>query len=304
MPLARVVIKTIGGKNVAALERDCESTAADLKKSVAEMVAAGLHASEIALVLDGEEMDDSRSLAQHGIEPAADSAQITVLVKMYTLETDEDALRLITKYKGSPNPRDWPAVICGRPRGDCEPAERVTVLRLSKFGRELLPPTIPPQIGQINKLKRLLLDSNSFNGRLPNELRALTCLEQLDLSDNRLEGPLPPWIGDLAGLRRLALQKNRFCGRIPAELGRLAHLRQLFLSDNTFEGPPPDALGQLKDLEELWFDLTGDCALNSDDLEHKLQHLLPDCEIKMQYAGTVARCLDGCISHSLRINRD
>lgn len=283
---ARFVIRNISGKSVAALEIDVKATVAELKTLVAG--AAGFRASEIALARDdGEQMDDSRSLAQHGIEPDADAAQITVLVTTYTLETDEDALRLITKYKGCPNPRDWPMVMCSNVGVEgSHPAKRVTGLVLSQFRRVLLPPTIPPALGQLTKLTNLMLDSAGFSGRLPEELRTLTCLKQLDLSDNSLEGPLPPWIGDLASLRRLALAKNHLSGRIPAELGRLSNLQRLFLSNNMFEGPPPGDLGQLKHLEELWVDLSGDGELDLGDLERKLQSLEPECKIQVEHVGS------------------
>ena len=78
--------------------------------------------------------------------------------------------------------------------------------------------------------KSLNLSGKNLTGSLKAEVRQLSDLEQLDLSDNNFTG-LPAEIGQLEKLEILILKNNNFTG-LPHELGNLKKLELLDLSGN------------------------------------------------------------------------
>ncbi len=70
----------------------------------------------------------------------------------------------------------------------------------------------------------LSLSENDLSGTLPPVLGDLAQLRRLVLTDNRLTGPIPPELGQLSQLTRLDLHRNRLNGTIPTELGALPRL--------------------------------------------------------------------------------
>ena len=111
---------------------------------------------------------------------------------------------------------------------------------------------IPPELGQLSRLQRLLLYNNELTGPIPPELGQLSHLRWLDLYRNGLTGPIPPELGQLSSLERLGLYENALTGPIPPELGQLSRLGVLYLSSNQLTGPIPPELGQLSGLEDLF----------------------------------------------------
>ena len=82
---------------------------------------------------------------------------------------------------------------------------------------------LPPELGGLDKLKRLNLWLNGLSGELPSELGALSELEELLLIGNRLTGAIPAELGNLSNLRKLYLSVgNQFTGCIPASLEDVA----------------------------------------------------------------------------------
>lgn len=116
---------------------------------------------------------------------------------------------------------------------------RVIELDLGDHG---LSGQLPPGLGNLANLKRLLLSDNRLRGPIPPELGSLTRLDQLELDDNELTGEIPPALGNLAGLRRLELDDNKLTGEIPSELGNLTYLILLELNGNQFTGCIPVGL--------------------------------------------------------------
>lgn len=81
------------------------------------------------------------------------------------------------------------------------------------------------------------LDRNNLNGSLI-DLKALTHLEELDLSNNQLTGIIPD-LSTLTHLEQLDLSTNQLSGSIP-DLSALSNLQTLNLSSNQLNGVIPD----------------------------------------------------------------
>ncbi len=112
--------------------------------------------------------------------------------------------------------------------------------------------SIPPEWGNLTKLKHLNLQSNDLSGPIPSELRRLVRLQKLYLRYTGLEGPMPAWLGELTALTELALDGNYFESRIPPELGNLHNLEILYLSESELYGELPPELGKLTRLRTLF----------------------------------------------------
>jgi Leucine-rich repeat (LRR) protein len=80
-----------------------------------------------------------------------------------------------------------------------------------------------------------------------------TDIEELNLSNNRLDGALQSQVQKLQNLKVLNLSNNKFTG-VPAEVGQLKNLEVLNLSNNFLTGLPNE-LGNLSKLKLL--DLSG-----------------------------------------------
>ncbi|MDO8492076.1 MAG: leucine-rich repeat domain-containing protein [bacterium] len=96
-----------------------------------------------------------------------------------------------------------------------------------------------------------------------------TEIEELNLSNNELEGALQSQVGQLKNLKILNLSNNKFTG-VPAEVGQLKNLEVLNLSNNLLTGLPYE-LGNLSKLKLL--DLSGN-NYSEQDLS-KIKEKLP-----------------------------
>ncbi|GLJ55665.1 hypothetical protein SUGI_1195640 [Cryptomeria japonica] len=92
--------------------------------------------------------------------------------------------------------------------------------------------SIPPQIGELKRLKYLSLRGWEFTGQIPRELTKLQQLEHLDLSFNNLHGVIPRELTKLQQLEHLDLGANNLHGVIPREIGNMSTLKYLRLSLN------------------------------------------------------------------------
>ncbi|NXM33723.1 MFHA1 protein, partial [Oxyruncus cristatus] len=111
-------------------------------------------------------------------------------------------------------------------------------------------------------LRKLSLSHNELGAEgpgLPPRLAELGCLEELDLSFNRLRH-LPEGLGRLRHLRTLDVDHN-LLPSFPAPLLELAALEELDCSGNRHLGALPEGIAALRRLKILWLSGTGLAAL-------------------------------------------
>ncbi len=106
---------------------------------------------------------------------------------------------------------------------------------------------IPPQISNLNYLKKLNLEFNNLK-IIPDELGGLKNLNFLYLAVNNLS-ELNTIIGKL-DLHHLSLGNNQLTS-LPSEIGNCSNLMQLQLSNNKLISLPPE-ISNLGMLENLW----------------------------------------------------
>ncbi len=92
--------------------------------------------------------------------------------------------------------------------------------------------TLPSELRSLTSLTSLMLSENKLSGNIPN-LSGLSQLEHLDLGDNQLNGTLPGWLGNLTNLEQLYLDHNELSGAIPRWVSNLTNLEQLYLCGAT-----------------------------------------------------------------------
>lgn len=124
------------------------------------------------------------------------------------------------------------------------------VTELSLTGNNLSG-TLPPELGDLAQLRRLVLNDNELTGPIPPELGKLSRLTMLRLSENSLNGTIPAELAELPRLDTLLLWRNELSGPIPAELGSMGSLQRLLLAWNQLSGPVPPELGNLPRLAYL-----------------------------------------------------
>ncbi len=131
---------------------------------------------------------------------------------------------------------------------------RVTGLKVGggAYGNPITAGIIPPELGNLARLRTLDLSGNQLSGNIPSALGQLAELQTLDLTRNQLSGRIPPQLGDLGTLQSLSLADSRLYGGIPPELGRLAGLQLLNLAGNDLTGGIPAELGNLSSLQRLY----------------------------------------------------
>lgn len=120
---------------------------------------------------------------------------------------------------------------------------------------------IATEIGLLRNLSSFNAPDIDLVSTLPSELRELSEMKKLVLTNNKVFGTLPAEFGELSQLQNLELGNNALTGTLSAELGQLKLLQVLDLEKNQLEGPVPPEFGGLVSLEELRLggnDLTGD----------------------------------------------
>jgi Leucine-rich repeat (LRR) protein len=131
--------------------------------------------------------------------------------------------------------------------------------------------TLPPTIKYLGRTEKLILEENYHLETLPEEIKELKNLKELELSrcdlkkiptqvmsilsievlicwENEITH-LPHQISKLKNLRELNLSKNKL-KNIPLSIGKLSNLRKLSIFDNKIK-KIPETIGNMKSLEEI-----------------------------------------------------
>ncbi|XP_014501918.1 LRR receptor-like serine/threonine-protein kinase GSO2 [Vigna radiata var. radiata] len=112
--------------------------------------------------------------------------------------------------------------------------------------------SVPKWVFGMEKLVSLSLHDNNFEGTIPDGLRNLTLLENLNLCGNSFSSSIPTWFyTSFPNLKILDLSRNNLQGTISDALGNITSLVTLDLSYNKLEGPLPTSLGKVTSLVEL-----------------------------------------------------
>lgn len=207
---------------------------------------SGLHFSSSAEPLHGE-LDEvriyNRALTASAIRglifncaAVSEIPQIEcqALVALYG-STDGDQWRNNQNWLRTNTPCSWYGVFC-------HVAGRVTDFFWSNNNMR---GTLPPELGNLTKLRQLILNGSQLRGAIPPELGKLINLEILSLFNNQLSGTIPPSLGNLTNLQFLDLAVNQLSGTIPPELGKLTNA-YITLRSNQLGGSIPATLCQLR----------------------------------------------------------
>ncbi len=171
---------------------------------------------------------------------------------------DYHALMALYNSTNGPNWNNNSGWVDGAQGVECDPCSwhgvtcnvwgRVTELKLQNNN---LTGTIPPEIGQLDKLTLLNLNNNSLSGSIPSEIGELVAIRHLYLHLNMLSGSIPSEIGQMPYLRNLYAQNNQLSGSIPSEIGNASLLNRILLQNNQLTGNIPSTIGSLIDLRQL-----------------------------------------------------
>ncbi|KAJ9541197.1 LOW QUALITY PROTEIN: hypothetical protein OSB04_027703 [Centaurea solstitialis] len=121
-------------------------------------------------------------------------------------------------------------------------------LELLEIGEVDLRRGIPDSIGNLTKLRGLILQSSYMLGSLPSSIGNLFGLTILSLSGNNFTGMIPESIGKLRNLGVLSIADDSFSGIIPRSIGNLSSLTELYFDGNKLEGTIPSTIGRCKNL--------------------------------------------------------
>lgn len=136
---------------------------------------------------------------------------------------------------------------------------------------------LPPNLTRVVELH---MPNNNLVGHMPDCLSELIHLRNINLSENRLDGPIPAFLGStLFELRHLDLSYNRLSGKVPPFgmrrinplksvrlhdnriggslnllLGNCTELQALALHNNAIRGELPESMTNLRRLEEITLD--------------------------------------------------
>ncbi|KAL6652027.1 hypothetical protein ACP70R_010952 [Stipagrostis hirtigluma subsp. patula] len=146
------------------------------------------------------------------------------------------------------NPNFNPAIKC-----DCSDQNNTVchVTKLKIYALNAVGP-IPEELRNLTRLTNLDLRQNYLTGPLPSFLGELTSMQYLSVGINALSGPVPKELGNLTDLRSLGFGSNNFNGSLPSELGDLAKLEQLYIVSAGLSGPLPSSFSKLTRMKILW----------------------------------------------------
>ncbi|CAN6803759.1 unnamed protein product [Brassica oleracea] len=120
---------------------------------------------------------------------------------------------------------------------------------------------LPPDLGNLSNIDRMLLSSNYLTGDIPSTFSKLTTLTDFRISDNQFTGTIPDLIQNWTELGKLVIQASGLAGPIPSTIGsltKLTDLRNSELSGSESPFPPLQNMISIKTLILRNCNLTGE----------------------------------------------
>ncbi|VAH65333.1 unnamed protein product [Triticum turgidum subsp. durum] len=133
------------------------------------------------------------------------------------------------------------------------------------------------ELGNLPQLLFLALNSNNFTGGIPPSFGLLSNLFWLDLADNQLSGPIPISSGGSPGLDLLThtkhfhFNKNQLSGSLAGLFNSSMILEHILFDHNQLSGPIPPELGGIATLKIIRLDrnnFTGEVPANISKLDN------------------------------------
>ena len=100
---------------------------------------------------------------------------------------------------------------------------------------------LPPELGRLDGLVRLVAGGNRLTGAIPASLFGLPLLDYVDLSGNELTGASPPAGESRPDMQGLVLARNRLSGPLPLGLRDLG-LSMLMLAAGAARADAADSV--------------------------------------------------------------
>ncbi|KAM3697867.1 hypothetical protein ACB098_06G145700 [Castanea mollissima] len=165
----------------------------------------------------------------------------------------QDPYNILSSWNDSMHFCNWLGVKCGhrhqRLCGTLSPyLSNLSFLRSIILQNNSFYGKISQEIGHLFRLQGLYLNNNTVEGEIPSSLSNCSNLKFLDLGVNKLKGKIPTEVGSLMKLKLLQLGANNLVGGIPPSLGNLSSLTYFRVAYNNLVGNIPSAIGQLNGL--------------------------------------------------------
>ncbi|KAL2492266.1 Leucine-rich repeat protein kinase family protein [Abeliophyllum distichum] len=142
-------------------------------------------------------------------------------------------------------------------------------------------------------LKTILLNNNSFSGRIPQQYGQMNRLQQIDLSFNALKGTPPAGLFSLPGIISLNLASNMLSGSLPMRLSCGAKLGSVDISNNKLRGLLPSCLSSA--IKTRGIKYGGNCLSNDLSHQHPETYCVESHEEKKKSEGKNLGILIGVI---------
>lgn len=121
---------------------------------------------------------------------------------------------------------------------------RVITLTLREAG---LAGTIPSDLEYCGSLQNLDLSDNNLNGSIPSDICVwLPYLVSIDLSNNKFTGEIPATLANCSFLNSIVLSGNKLSGSIPVQFSNLGRLTRFSVADNDLSGSIPSGLSNFE----------------------------------------------------------
>ncbi|KAL2515103.1 Leucine-rich repeat protein kinase family protein [Forsythia ovata] len=142
-------------------------------------------------------------------------------------------------------------------------------------------------------LKTILLNNNSFSGRIPQQYGQMNRLEQIDLSFNALKGTPPAGLFSLPGIISLNLASNMLSGSLPMRLSCGVKLGSVDISNNKLRGLLPSCLSSAIKTRDIKYG--GNCLSIDPSHQHPETYCVESNEEKKKSEGKNLGILIGVI---------